>query len=117
MVQVMEELGAERGRAEERDRRVFETSQQPAIPNLKKIIEGAVAKALSKTPTTASSWAAVVARGGTVGTFQTRHATPLAVPSRVHREIAIKGSTIAQAVNRRQPENIVLAVNAAIGRD
>ncbi|KAG5925166.1 hypothetical protein E4U61_002280 [Claviceps capensis] len=99
MMQVVEELGAERGRAEERDRRVSETSQQSAIPNLKEIIEGVVAKALSKTLTTASSWAAVAARGGTVGTVQTPR------------------STIAQAVNGRQPENIVLAVNAAIERD
>ncbi|KAG6091121.1 hypothetical protein E4U31_007361 [Claviceps sp. LM219 group G6] len=52
----------EDGRAEERDRRVPETSQQSAIPNLKEIIEGAVAKVLSKTPTTASSWAAIAAR-------------------------------------------------------
>ncbi|KAG6092175.1 hypothetical protein E4U30_005762 [Claviceps sp. LM220 group G6] len=62
MVQVVEKLGAERGRAEERDRRVLETSQQSAILNLKESIEGAVAKALSKTPTTASSWAAIAAR-------------------------------------------------------
>ncbi|KAG5912821.1 hypothetical protein E4U61_007863 [Claviceps capensis] len=91
MVQVVEELGAERGRAEERDRRVPETSQQPALPNLKEIIEGAVAKALSKTPTTASSWAAVAARDGTVGTIQTPRATPLAVPRVSIEKLTSKG--------------------------
>ncbi|KAG6070757.1 hypothetical protein E4U33_004041 [Claviceps sp. LM78 group G4] len=50
MVQVVENPRAERGRAEERDRRIPETSQQSAIPDLKEGIEGAIAKALSKTP-------------------------------------------------------------------
>ncbi|KAG6299171.1 hypothetical protein E4U45_004656, partial [Claviceps purpurea] len=38
----------------------------------------------------------------------------MAVPSRVHREVVIKGTTISDAVTRRKPEEIVTAVNGAI---
>ncbi|KAG6232115.1 hypothetical protein E4U25_006836 [Claviceps purpurea] len=117
MVQVVEELGAERGRAEERDRRAPETSQQSAIPHLEQIIEGAVAKALSKTPTTASSWAcrrsAWRHRRDRSSSACHPFSHPLACSSRnCHQRI-----DYPQAVNERQPENIVLAVNAAIKRD
>ncbi|KAG5913506.1 hypothetical protein E4U61_006813 [Claviceps capensis] len=38
----------------------------------------------------------------------------MAVPSRVHREVVIKGTTISDAVTRRKPEEIVTAVIGAI---
>ncbi|KAG6180087.1 hypothetical protein E4U24_004232 [Claviceps purpurea] len=72
MVQVMEELGAERGWAEGRDRR-------PLLKPLARL-----------PPQHRRGLAAVAARGGAVGTVQTPRATPLAVSSRVHREIVIK---------------------------
>ncbi|KAG5985802.1 hypothetical protein E4U52_000906 [Claviceps spartinae] len=38
----------------------------------------------------------------------------MAVPSRVHREVVIKGTTISDAATGRKPEEIVTAVNGAI---
>ncbi|KAG5914831.1 hypothetical protein E4U61_005298 [Claviceps capensis] len=38
----------------------------------------------------------------------------MAVPSRVHREVVIKGTTISDSVTRRKPEEIATAVNGAI---
>ncbi|KAG6175838.1 hypothetical protein E4U27_005767 [Claviceps purpurea] len=91
MVQVMEELGAERGWAEGRDRRVPETYQQSAIPDLRELSREPLLKPLARLPPQhRRGLAAVAARGGAVGTVQTPRATPLAVSSRVHREIVIK---------------------------
>ncbi|KAG6067614.1 hypothetical protein E4U32_003436 [Claviceps aff. humidiphila group G2b] len=38
----------------------------------------------------------------------------MAVPSRVHREVVIKGTTLSDAATGRKPEEIVTAVNGAI---
>ncbi|KAG6135989.1 hypothetical protein E4U38_007576 [Claviceps purpurea] len=91
MVQVVEELGAERGWAEGRDRRVPETYQQSAIPDLRESSREPLLRPLARLPPQhRRGLAAVAARGGAVGTVQTPRATPLAVSSRVHREIVIK---------------------------
>ncbi|KAG6244111.1 hypothetical protein E4U23_006341 [Claviceps purpurea] len=51
-------------------------------------------KPLARLPPQHRRGLAVAARGGTVGIVQAPRAIPLAIPSRVHREIVIKESTI-----------------------
>ncbi|CCE29452.1 uncharacterized protein CPUR_03145 [Claviceps purpurea 20.1] len=80
---------------------------------IKHAVKDAVSEALNAPP---PSWATIAARGAAVGSTPIPRSSPppMAVPSRVHREVVIKGTTISDAVTRRKPEEIVTAVNGAI---
>ncbi|KAG6094603.1 hypothetical protein E4U31_006193 [Claviceps sp. LM219 group G6] len=79
----------------------------------KDAVKDAVSEALNTLP---PSWATVAARGAAVGSTPIPRSSPppMAVPSRVHREVVIKGTTISDAATGRKPEEIVTAVNGAI---
>ncbi|KAG6083839.1 hypothetical protein E4U15_001834 [Claviceps sp. LM218 group G6] len=73
-------------------------------------------KAPKGPPKGGTTWASIAARGapGPSGSY---NPPPMAVPSRLHREVLIKGTSINSNVSGRSPGEIVKAVNAAIKTD
>ncbi|KAG6235668.1 hypothetical protein E4U23_000578, partial [Claviceps purpurea] len=103
------EHAKERGRLDERKTRQQGLSDD--IDNVKAMVKEAVAEAFNAPPT----WASVVARSAPTSNSTPRSPPPpMAVPARVHREVVVKGSSISSTVNRRNPVEIVNAVNGAI---
>ncbi|KAG5932355.1 hypothetical protein E4U59_007552, partial [Claviceps monticola] len=88
----------------EDERKVHEKEKENSPPqltsdNIKDAVKDAVSEALNASP---PSWAAVAARGAAVGSTPVPRSSPppIAVPSRAHREVVIKGTTISDAVTR-----------------
>ncbi|KAG6064745.1 hypothetical protein E4U32_008125 [Claviceps aff. humidiphila group G2b] len=81
--------------------------------DLDQSVEKVIQKAL---PTSSPIWASITARG-VPGPLGPHNPPPMAVPSRLHREVLIKGTFINSNVSGRSPGEIVKAVNAATKTD
>lgn len=87
-----------------------EAEEALTTTNLTRTIHEAVAQALQKT-SPPKTWAAIAA--GASPSLPRVEPPPKAVPSRVNREVLVKGSTIATDFQKRTPEETILAVNHA----
>ncbi|KAG5988166.1 hypothetical protein E4U52_006840 [Claviceps spartinae] len=84
--------------------------------NLDQSVEKAIQKALRVLPKGGTIWASITARG-VPGPLVLHNPPPMAVPSRLDREVLIKGTFINSNVSGRSPGEIVKAVNAATKTD